>query len=273
MGYIRLKNLITESVTVTVSGAHQEYPELHSIMDIGFELGKKVLWPILDKEMTEQELAIFRKEGMGAETLAPDGDDYDKPTGILNFYISGIPEGFVSKILKGIQEHLETLGIEYGSPKGPEQSRSFKSQVIRIPIVKNLNATYEKVPELNMANRNYMLLFHTILGLVGDDDWGFAMPVETLEKAIAKFVKGSDADQMKQLNPYTITPGKHEVEPLMPGDEWKEQSVKDKITRALGVSNFYDGGVTIEQLTHYIFTLNNIVQWAKTHGYKRISGG
>lgn len=264
-------NMIAESVTVTVGGATVEYPELHTVEDIGFDLGRSVLWPTLEKQLGEDEKEKFRKEGNGAETLTSDGDDHFNPTGILNFYIGGIPERFISKLLKGFQERLETLGIEYGAPRGPEQSKMFKSQVIRIPITKNPNAEHEKVPELNMANRNYQVLFHKILGLVGDDDWSFSFPVETLEKALVPYVSNAASGKLK---PYTIEPGKVNVEPPpLPGDEWKgQEDPMNQLHRALG-SNVYDAGLELDQLLRYIEQLWKIVQWAKTHGYKQISGG
>ena len=273
MGKIYLKNLLTESVTVSVSGALDEYPELHSIMDIGFSIGRSVIWPILEKRLTPEEKDTFRKEGLASDIIIPDGaSNIDEPTGVLNFYIAGIPERLLRIILAKIIVHLNNIGVKIGRMTSAEQSGIYKIKVIRIPIVDNPMAKAERAPELNLANRNFQLLFHKILGLVNDDDYSFSFPLETIEKEIESFVKGSDINQIKQLEPHVIEPAQSEPEPIVPGDEWKDEPIQNKVARELG-STMYDSGVSVDQLSRYIFQLNNIVTWAKKRGYKRISAG
>lgn len=263
-----LHEVLNESVTVSVSGAHQEFPDLATVHDIAWAIMHKSLQPL---ERLSGDQKEFFQQNRVPEILAPDGNDFDKPTGILNFYIAGIPNDTVLEMIKLIKQQLDNMGIEYGRFKG-EQSGMYKSKVIRIPILKNPWSESERVPELNMANRNYMVLFRDVLKLVGDDDWSFSFPVETVEKALQPFLKGTDTSQMQQLEPYTINPSQREVEPRLPGDEWKPETPDDAILQALGGKG-YDMGLSIDQLTRYIIQLNNIVQWAKLKGFKTISGG
>lgn len=267
---IKLKHLLKESVTITVPDAREEYPDLHTIMDISFELSNKVLSPILHT-FTPEELDYFKKNGRGYETITIDGYNVDAETGILNFYIVGIPPKYIPTILNSIKSHLDNLGIEVGEISDPEQSNMFKSKVIRIPIISNAASKMEKIPELNLANRNFSVLFHNILGIVGEDEYTVNTSVNELHKKIASFITGTDADQMKKLQPYTIDPGKFTVDPQLPGDEWKQQSLHDKVCLALGGSG-YDCGITVDQLTRYFVQLSNMVQWAKKHGYNKIVG-
>lgn len=271
---IKLKSLLKESVTVSVAGASEEYPELDTVLNISFDLGRHALFPILNK-MSPEEKANLKKSGVpGYDMLTSDGDDYDKPTGIINFYISGLDRSHIEAALRAIKERLDDLGIKMGQLKGPEQSGAYKSEVIRIPIENNPHANAEKMPELNMTNSSFQLVFNKILKLVGDDDWGFSMPVDTLEKALKPFVQGSDQSQMDKLKPFTYDPKQYNLEPQEPGDEWKnaDDSPVEKIIRALGGKG-YEAGMPIERLSRYFIALNDLVQWAKAKGYKTITAG
>lgn len=249
---IKLKSLLKESVTVSVAGASEEYPELDTVLNISFDLGRHALFPILDR-MSPEEKANLEKNGVpGYDMLTSDGGDYNKPTGIINFYVSGLDRSHIEAALRAIKERLDDLGIKMGRLKGPEQSGAYnKSEVIRIPIENNPHANAEKVPELNMANASFVLIFNKVLKLIGDEDYDFAMPVEDLEAALEPLVKATDQQQMNALEPYTSD---------------------TQVDRGQGATMIY-GGYSLERISHYIQALNDLVQWAKAKGYKTITAG
>ena len=186
MRRIRLKNIITESVTLSVSGASQEYPELDTIGNLTWELMRSVLDKIF-KQFTPQEMEECNRLRV-PEILAADGDGYFEPTGVMNFYTAGWPPRLLKETISKILERLDLLGIQVGKLTH-EQSKTYKSPVIRFPILSNQNVGADKPPELNMANRNFVVLFHNILGLVGEDDYGISISVDKLEKAISHVTK------------------------------------------------------------------------------------
>lgn len=240
-----LGELLTESVTVSVSGAHLEFPELDTIHDIIWAINYKAFQPL--SNLSGQEKRDFEHIRM-PEIFAPDGNDFDKPTGTINFYIRGIPPHAVEEVLKLTKEQLDNLGIEYGRFK-PELNRAPKSDVIRIPILKNPWVNAERPPELNMSNRNYHILFHDVLNLVqGEEQWGGSLPIETIEQAIQPLVTGSDIEQMQALQSYSF--GATQSAP-----------------------NFYESGLSVEQLSRYINALKQMIDWAKAKGYKSLSWG
>jgi hypothetical protein len=266
---MKLSKLLKESVTISVKTANEEYPNLKTILDISFAISRKAVWPIIEKKFTPSEKETFRKVGTGADVLTTDGFDFNKPTGILNFYVSGIPIRYIKDIIKNIKDEANDLGLTLGKLK-VEKSNMYKSKVIRIPIVKNPWINLEHSPEFNISNRNFQIFFSDVLGLVSDSEYSFSLPIEKIEKALAPFLEGTDISQMKKLKPHVINPGKIELEPKLPGDEWKSESQSDAIIRALG-GNAFDMGLTIDQLSRYIQSLNELVQWAKNKGYKIIS--
>lgn len=238
-------SLVSESVTISIPDAQDEYPDLHNLFDISSNL-QNIVWKCL-KSASEEDLAYYQKN-RPAEVIVPDGlSDMDNPTGILNFYISGLQSEMIFEILSNIKTYLDNNGIKIGKISEPMQSGMFKSKVIRISIIGNNMAEMDKIPEMNMSNFTFNVLFNNILGLLHSDDGGITISVEELENAIAPFINGTDADQIEKLEPHTL----------------------DAVT----VKNIHSAGISIHQLFRYFVRLKELIDWAKERGYKTISGG
>ena len=233
---------LNESYYVYVKGA-EEYPDLTTILNIIFAISRKALKPL--ENLTAEEKSVFDKQRM-PEILSPDGNDFDKPTGIINFYVAGIPENRIKEILENVREQLDNLNVVYGTFK-VDKSKMLKSNVIRIPILKNDNK-YQGPPEMNVSNFSARILFHDMLGFEDQGQY-YSMPIDQLEKSLAEWNDLSDEEMMQKLEKHT-SPASIE---------------KD------GGATIISGGWDYDRLYNYISQLNDIVKWAKDHGYKYIS--
>jgi hypothetical protein len=230
-------------MSLYVQWADKDYQKNDNLLDLCSTISRP-MWKILEKEMTPEETAVFREKGSGTETITPDGSsDFDKPTGIINFYIAGIPQRLLQPILKEIKETLQNIGIpiEYNDMK-IEQSGLRRSKVIRIPITKNDNV-YKGPPEFNLANGNATALYRDILGFQPEDDGAsYSFTVEELEQAIQPYIQDRG-----RLSPHTIHPS-DEQEP--------------------GGPRMISGGRNLNQLYRYIERLQEVIKWCKEHDYK-----
>jgi hypothetical protein len=176
-------HLLNESMTATVSDRDYENEQRQRISGLCYILTDVVITPIFNK-LSSEDLRYFNENRVG-NILTPDGDDYDKSTGTINFYTSAFKEDVVNKILKGIKYFSKDLNIELGTFRGPEKSRSSnRSLVIRIPVIKNNNIS-KYVPEINLANLNGRLVFVKLLQLPNFEEPYTISPVD-LSKAIKR---------------------------------------------------------------------------------------
>ena len=269
------EQLITESMYVYVDGVN--YKRLDNLLDLSHHLLDIAVTPVAGSMPTDQ-MEYFRKNGVSYyETITPDGNGYDKPTGIINFYISGFMTLTLQKILKNIFAELRRLDIKWGNIK-KEQSNMYKSQVIRIPIVKN-NQTYSGPPELNLSNRNAYQIFHHILQYEGEND--FSMEAQELKDRIES-LSGDKGWVGKHTIDKTDT---HAKQPELPGDEWKHAddsppdtkdqnynphaNIINKIGDEMG-ARIISMGLSEEDILERLNHLWQIADWAIKHGYKNI---
>ena len=242
---IKLKHLLKESMTVSIVGANEEFPQLERLLDIIFAIQYKALMPL--NSMSPEQKAVFQKYRR-SEILAPDGDSFDEPTGTINFYVQGIPKEVIRQILKNIKEQLDNLGGLTVGKIFVNRSNMNKSPVIRIPIVKNDNK-YQGPPEFNVSNSSAHKIFSDMLGFHSPDEGtSYSMSVDELEQQLKPWNNASDIDQMNQMSQHT------------------SPMTIDKDGGATMIHSGYDE----ERLYHYIQSLNDIVTWAKQHGYKKI---
>ena len=141
---------------------------------------------------------------MGAEQIAPDGDDWDKTKGTMNLYMKGpfpqmskeeIPKDMIRPVLGAIRQYLDGLGAKMGEPKKESYvdalSRDLKrsdedqvdrikkhyhdmsdgqldkTRVLRLPIEISPEAikAADMPPEVNMGFPVAKIVFEEIFGL------------------------------------------------------------------------------------------------------------
>jgi hypothetical protein len=200
-------HLLNESMTATVSERDYQSERLQTILGLCYVLSDAVINPIVNK-LSSEDLNYFR-ENRVVDILSPDGDDYDKSTGIINFYTSAFKEDVVSKILEGIKYFSKDLNIELGNFRGPEKSRSSnRSLVIRIPVVKNNNIS-KYIPEIQLANHNARLVFGKLLQLPNFEEGYTISPVD-LSNAIKRVedkIKQDDEFLYRFSSPTSVDKG------------------------------------------------------------------
>jgi hypothetical protein len=188
-----------------------------SIETLCHHLLQKIISPYLDKLPQDQQ-DYFKKNGVGFyDTLIPDGSaQYGNSIGIINFYISGFTSKTLRIILLALSEELKRLGIKIGSMKR-EQSRMYKSQVIRIPIVSN-QTKYEGPNGITFANSNAYHIFNNILQYEGIHN--FKMNAAELKQRIDMALNDKGWISKHQLPDKIINPQ------LLPsqGEEWKDST-------------------------------------------------
>jgi len=240
-----IKTILSESYNISVTGADEEFPALETLLDITFAIQYKALNPL--EKMTPEEKKIFNTWRV-SDILTPDGEDVFKTTGTINFYIGGIPMRLVQEICKKITEQLDNIGIECGQFR-KDKSGAYNSDVIRIPVIKNPNI-YQGPPEMNISQGNATMLLHDILGFGEKEDQYYSIPVDQLDNALKRWTDLSDEQMMhalqKHTRPTTIDKGDNKATMIF-------------------------GGVDHDQLFSYLRRLGDIVDWAKSHGYKHIS--
>lgn len=249
---ISLKKLLKEGFTVTVTGARAEYPKLDGILDIIFAVDYKMFRPL--EQMTPEEREHF-SANRPAEILSPDGNDFDKPTGIINFYIGGIPKRFLKPMLEAMRDQCDTFGIQLGPMKADKsgimvyRGTQEPMDVIRIPVISNPNADADQIPELNISQHSARILFDQLLGIHETQPQYYSVSVEELEQRLAKWMNMSDEEMMQTLKLYT--------EPT-------------QIEKGGGHATMIMGGYDEERLYSMLSRLIELVKWAKAKGYKNI---
>lgn len=179
----------------------------------------------------------------------PDGDDYDKPTGVLNIYPRNgtlndhFKENFKDCLRATIQELKKHVSIgpvtaegekvSFDQPRTPfnRGDSMEKIGVIRIPIIKNERSESGTLPEISLSNTNARNLLN-VLGLNDDDLVG------TIEY--------------------------NQIPALMMKIRNLSKDKKDHMERKPIVSspNFYDGGVDSSRVEMYLENLLKVLETA-----------
>ena len=156
-------------MTATVSGADYDSRSYETILGLSFRFSDKILEPIF-KKMSAEDKKYF-EQNRNHEIFTSDGDDHDEPVGTMNFYTAGLTPDAIKRIVEAIIYYAKEFNLKLGQIRGPEKSGMYKSQVIRIPIVKNYNVekTKEHAPEINWSNDNAYLIFNRVLRLYDFD--------------------------------------------------------------------------------------------------------
>jgi hypothetical protein len=157
------KELITESMTLFVAGEDYEDKGNDEMLGVSFKLSRKAIDPIYST-LSDADKKYF-DDNRPTEILVPDGGDEFKETGQFNFYTSGFKPDTIKKIIDAIKYYAKEYNLTLGTIRGPEQSKMYKNQVMRIPVLNNGNVgKTTSAPELNLSNDNMVLIFNKVLG-------------------------------------------------------------------------------------------------------------
>ena len=263
--WLENKTLINESMNVHISGA--DYERLDTLGNLSWKLMAPV-WKFLET-LPKDQLAYYMKNRM-PEPLTPDGDDYFKPTGTLNFYTSGFTKQALTGTLKIIFDGLKKLGIKYGNVK-TEQSGAYKSQVMRIPILANPHhGAYKGPPELNMSNINAYHIFHNVLQYEGEND--FSMEAKELMQRIETLAHDQGWIEKNIIKPEDSDWPEAERDENDP-DENPHLGIGKQLGNKLGGARMIMGGLNADDIRIRLREIWKVAKWAVDHGYNKLSVG
>ena len=97
--------------------------------------------------------------------LTSDGGDFDKSVGVINFYVSDIPEELKNKAISGVKYHIGNYAKLLGEPI-EERSKIYDSLVVRFKI--SIDQKQNKSPEMNWSNMNAALILKDVLNYPDD---------------------------------------------------------------------------------------------------------
>ncbi len=189
---------LQESMTTSVVGADYESKDLENLLGVSFILMRKVVNPVYNT-LSKFDMEYFQ-QNRSMEVITPDGDDTFKPTGTLNFYVAGFREDAVKKIIDGVKRYLPQVGLTLGGVRGPEKSKSFKSDVVRFDITSNKNVDKsEEVPEVQLSNANAHLIYGDVLQLP-DFEEGYTIEAMDLYNRIKDVLDRHEEDETYLTN-------------------------------------------------------------------------
>lgn len=260
---------IVETMDLYVKGA--DYNRYDTLGRICSHVLNRVFYAM--SQMPEDQQEYWKKNHMFPtyEMIVPDGNYFDEPIGIINFYISGMTQQMLRLALKTIFKEFKTLGLKWGKVK-TEQSKAYpKSSVIRIPITENNHVGQYKGPiELNMANRNAYHIFKNVLQFEPEDESGssFSFTSDELLERIEALAKDQGWIDKHAINP---------TDSDWPEDERDEQDFENphdefmkQIAGGLGGPRMIGSGLSGDDIRHRIRIIWQIAKWAKEHGYKEL---
>lgn len=226
--------VLNESISFYVDGYdYQSRPQ--NILDVKFLVWHKVSNELL-KKMNQFQVARYKEDGLYGEQVTPDGGDAFETTGVMNFYLSGIPEELWNFVIDSTIRVLQAYNIDFQKPYIEE------NRVIRFPMTIHVE---DIAPEMNLANSNARKLMNDILGYQDFEYSGvypasdILMRISTAEKKLA----GSD--------------------------------MRDKygMTKPDLRTNIYVGEIGKEDILRYLKALKELAEYAIKNGNGKISIG
>ena len=184
-----------------------------------------------------------------SEPIAMDGFETHEMTGVVNWYVDkemdmDLIEPYIQRAIKA---ELEPLGISVSHIQ-KDKSGMFDANVWRIHISGNETSEQQSIPELNVANRNAMVLLR-ILGM--EEEYVGEIGAEELKQRIDRSVGG----RIDYSFLYSLPQQEIENEPD-PADWWKQEEESE------GGPKMIDMGLSPDQIKHYLQQLSVIVDYA-----------
>lgn len=260
VAFFKKPTLVTESMSLYVKGAN--YDKLETLGDVSWKLMGPV-WRYMET-LPEDQKAYFQKN-RSAEVLTPDGDGYFEPIGTLNLYTAGLTRNTLTVALKLIFQGLKQMGIVYGKVK-TEPSNMYKSQVIRIPIIKNPQAgTYSGPPDVQMSNVNAYQIFHNVLQYEGEHE--FSMKAKELMERIETLAHDKSWIDKNKINP--TDSGIPDAEQDNNDDvENPHMDIVNQLGSQLGGARMIGGGLSGESIRGRLGEIWALAKWADDHGFE-----
>jgi hypothetical protein len=238
------KSKLNKKATMDVRVSDFDYPvSKKTISDIGNYLQNYILYKTdFYNQLTDFEKAYWKKNKV-PEFITMDGFDVDAETGTINIYLVGLPERTYSVIYDYLIKLLTKEGFKFEATENLEDSKMFKSKVMRIKVLDNpyANQIEDKPPELNMANENAKLIFEKVLKYNLSDSF-LEIPVFDIVNRINKITEEKIEENER---PWSRNWGPGKVEMI-------------------------SGGLYSEDIKERLNRIKQIAQWALDHGYKRI---
>jgi len=280
--YVNLKFAQFEkvaSVTFFVADSHK-IAQPKNILDLAHEFTN---WSYYGSKMANEKASPMLNQ------VAPDGDDFDQPTGTINFYsvensnngAKNRPEDLKPLIEAWIEEK-KTEGYEFDYSGQVEISGAWGSEVQRVKVLKNPSQEYPTIPESNMANDNAYSILRT-LGLPQEPS-GSVSAIE-LKTRIEQV---SQEEMQKETKPSGwISPQEQPDEAMdddavsfgqLGGDQtrdpWEEPNhppvQQDKPEGQIGM---FEAGRDENYIDSKLQDIYRVVDFAIEHGFQEISWG
>jgi len=225
------QSMIIESVTFSVEDSSDREPR--TILDVSFAVLNDFLYDFLKSNN------ISPKKVYAHDMLTSDGGDFDKSDGVINFYISDIPQELKQKAISGVKYHIGNYATIIGEPI-EEKSKIYDSLVIRFKIsIEHKNDM--SAPEINWSNMNTSLIMKDVLNYSHDTINNYeSLSVSDLLIKIES-VEDNDYIIQKSERPYSQK------------------------------GNHYITGLSKEEIKHRLSELKKMCEWAIENHYSRIN--
>jgi hypothetical protein len=247
------KKIIKESITATVAGLKDDHRTSNTTL-------LEIKYHTLNKAIQYQNWSEFEREyfqqNRSTEMFTPDGSSsgFD-PTGVINFYTSGLLPDVKLRILDNIEKSLSSKGFKFFI-SDPEKSGLSGKEVYRIKINHNPFASIDidAAPEVKFSNTNMI----SVLNALGLDDiaeeYGGLVDVDELLLLIRN-VSGKSMEQQSRPRYHS------DMEKFKnPGQEQRGATIIDQ-------------GLSSSDIQERINMLYDLAVWAKKHNYKTLSFG
>lgn len=194
-----LNSFIKESVTFSIA---EETPNVNDLLGLSNSiLYSKELSDYIDKILSSSEKEEWMKSRPTYDFLTPDGKDFDKQEGILNFYTGGLSSENVQKLLKFLKYYISEYNGEVIGEIREDNSKIYKSKVFRIPV--RIKEKISNPPELNISNMNARTILSDVLNYPDDtieyyeplNARDLLMKIESVEENLFHLQKASREDK------------------------------------------------------------------------------
>lgn len=241
-------DLLNESMTLSISGEDYDSRDLENMLGLSFKLSHKIIYNVINK-LPNDKIEYFRNN-RNIEFIAVDNGAEFKPIGTFNLYTSGLDNDTIKKVIAAFKYYASELNLTLGDIRGPEKSNMFKSEVYRIPILKNGNIEKKKIhpPEVQMSSRNARVIFRDVLNYSNFDE-GYSFAAIDLLKKIEEVLKKA-ADDEEFLYRYS-----------------SPQSIDKEPNRATIIS----GEISPEYIMMRLNEIKELCQYAIDKGYREVN--
>lgn len=258
MNWYKLSKVIKlSSISLYIKGYERD-DRFNNLLNLSYYLNGEIWSKYLGDNLSRNYFREFPSVSADM-VITPDGDDYSKVVGIINFYIGGIIPSKVKPILYMIIGYLESNEVKVGKVV-EEKSNMYEGNVIRIPVIENSKGVKglgsDSPPDINMSNGNAFFIFNKVLGYNRDlwDDGVFG--VSELKRRIG-YYRGEDR----------LPEGGENQEAKLMDSEGLEEFLGnvDDLSGRSGKSSYSE-----EDIRRRLGEIEGVCDWAIMNGYGEI---